>query len=85
MQALTDGSSPKDAQPLVTIDLGDERSRWRYTCPRGHRNWERVNSHGWCEACARDLGHNDDADPEFWELIDAKTGTRIPWSRVIFE
>jgi hypothetical protein len=85
MPLRTDGSSPADAAARVRIDWGDELDRWRYTCPQGHRDWEPTNSHAWCAACAQAIGHNPDADPEFYELLDQRTGETVPWSRVIIE
>ncbi|SHG77794.1 hypothetical protein [Halobaculum gomorrense] len=50
------------------INLDDQIDRWRYTCPRGHRNWEATNNHFWCCECARQKG----VDGVFHELRDAK-------------
>ena len=52
---------------------GDE-SKHRYRCPAGHTSWERINSHAWCHACAKALRNGADADPEWHELLDTKTG-----------
>lgn len=60
---------------LTTIDLDDEADRWRYVCPRGHRDWEPTNFHFWCSACARSM--NRTHDPEFSELTDKKTGRSL--------
>ena len=58
----------------TTIHLEDETDRWRFTCPRGHRNWEPTNRHFWCQTCSRS---HDDVDPAFDALHDAKTGESI--------
>ncbi|ADQ68468.1 hypothetical protein C499_08592 [Halogeometricum borinquense DSM 11551] len=57
---------------LTTIELEDDVDRWRYVCPRGHRDWEPTNNHFWCAACART--YHDDIDPEFQELRDRRDG-----------
>lgn len=49
-----------------------EKARWR--CPAGHTAWERTNQHIWCHSCAKEIAHNPDADPEWYELVDMKTG-----------
>jgi len=76
-----DGSSPLDAQ-RVTVDRSDEIDRMRYRCPNGHINWDRTNSHIWCQSCSRASEHDDSVDPEHWEIIDERTGETIPWSAV---
>lgn len=58
----------------TTIHLENDTDRWRYTCPRGHRNWEPTNRHFWCQSCAR---AHDDPDPTFYELTDATTGEQL--------
>lgn len=59
-----------DSEP-ITIHIDDDVDRWRFVCPRGHRNWEPVDGHFWCQSCARlsDPG----VDPTFTELKDEKT------------
>lgn len=64
------------------ISLESDADRWRYVCPRGHRSWEVTNFHFWCQQCAR---AHDDADPEFSELHDLKTGASIPRERLTIE
>lgn len=69
--------SPRSSARAVmstTIHLEDEADRWRYTCPRGHRNWEPTNRHFFCQSCSRS---HDDVDPAFDALLDAKTGEAI--------
>ncbi|MFC7044670.1 hypothetical protein ACFQH6_03895 [Halobacteriaceae archaeon GCM10025711] len=63
----------------VTIDTRNSADRWRYTCPNGHRNWEAVNNHFWCQSCAQ---RNWTEDPEFADLHDVKTGERVARERV---
>lgn len=70
------------SQGVTTIDLDDEADRWRFVCPRGHRDWEPTNYHFWCAACARAL---DDVDPEFEELTDKKTGRSLEREEVLLE
>jgi hypothetical protein len=53
---------------LVRIE--NAADRWRFTCPRGHRDWEPTNHHFWCAACAR----MDDVDGVFDELRDVRDG-----------
>lgn len=79
---LPDGSSLSDRHPTVEIDLTDWADRARYTCPRGHRNWDRTNNHIWCQSCARESRQDERVTPEYYELRDAKTGEAVPWSAV---
>jgi len=81
-ELLTDGSALEDAQPRVVIDRTVEAERWRYRCPRGHVNWDRTNSHLWCQGCRRQAEAGDDVDPEWYEIVDEQTGEKIPWSAV---
>lgn len=59
---------------MPTIRLDDETDRWRWRCPRGHRNWEPTNHHFWCQTCAQATEHDDDVDPTFEELRDGSSG-----------
>jgi len=68
------------SKTVMTIDLDESADRWRFVCPRGHRDWEPTNYHFWCAACARSLA--DDVDPEFDELKDKKTGRTLGRSEV---
>jgi hypothetical protein len=62
---------------------GDE-PKHRYQCPAGHVSWERVNSHVWCHACARELETAaTDVDPEWDVLVDTQTKTEEPVSKLI--
>jgi regulation of enolase protein 1 (concanavalin A-like superfamily) len=81
-QTVTDGSSIEDAPEAVEIDLQDPTDRWRYTCPVGHRDFSRTNNHVWCYPCARAAEQGVDVDPEYYELLDQKSGETIPWSAV---
>jgi len=65
-QALTAMS----ANEKKTVRIEDENDRWRFTCPRGHRDWEPTNHHFWCAKCARLQG----IDGVFHQLRDRKTG-----------
>lgn len=79
-----DGSSVHDRRPTVTISTkGHEK--WRYRCPQGHCNWDRTNNHGWCPECAAAAAQGVDVDPEFWFVVDQKTGEEIAWERLEFE
>jgi len=75
-----------DAHETTEIDRGDEPYRWR--CPNGHSSWDRTNNHVHCPSCRRAL-ENDSwlkvQEAEHWEIVDAKTGERIPYSAVEFE
>lgn len=56
-----------------TVEIEDRHDRWRFTCPRRHRDWEPTNHHFWCAACAR----SDGVDGTFAELRDRMTGRLI--------
>lgn len=60
---------------------GDE-PKARYECPAGHKSWERINDHAWCHACSRDCAANDDADPEWYDLVDTRTGERVAFAEL---
>lgn len=81
-----DGSAKTDAHPTVTVDLSNELERWRYTCPRGHfgGSWSPTNSHIYCNGCRRQMDAGEDVSPEHYELVDTKTGERIPYSAFEF-
>ncbi|WP_323190775.1 hypothetical protein [Halostella sp. PRR32] len=55
----------------TTIRLDDDVDRWKWVCPRGHRQWEPVNHHFWCASCARQT--NEDAEPTFTALRNRAT------------
>lgn len=57
------GMSGKEA-----VRIESRSDRWRFVCPRGHRDWEPTNHHFWCAACAR----RDDVDGVFYELHDRR-------------
>jgi hypothetical protein len=59
----------------MTIQVTDEIDRWKWVCPRGHRQWEPTNHHFWCATCAR--ANDDEAEPEFDELRNKKTGETV--------
>lgn len=77
-----DGSAPADRHQTVVIDRDDPADRWRYTCPRGHRNWTPTNRHIWCQSCARQHAHEQAVDPEHHMVVDRRTGREIPWHAV---
>jgi Fe2+ or Zn2+ uptake regulation protein len=58
------------ADEKKTVRIEDENDRWRFTCPRGHRDWEPTNHHFWCVTCARAEG----VDGVFHELRDKTNG-----------
>lgn len=82
MSLRCDGSAQADVRPVVTIDRSDAVERQRYRCPNGHINWDRTNSHIWCQSCSRASRQNAAIDPEHWEIVDEKTGETIAWDRV---
>jgi hypothetical protein len=67
------GVATREDDELTIIELDDELDRWKWVCPRGHRDWEPTNRHFWCASCARSY----DVDPEFSELHNRKTGERL--------
>lgn len=78
---MGDGSALADRRETVEIDReGPDRYRWR--CPRGHVNWDRTNNHIWCQQCRRQAEAGEDVDPEWFEIVDEKTGEEIPWSAI---
>lgn len=81
-ELVTDGSARADAPERVTIDRRTDADRWRYRCPRGHTDWDRTNNHIWCRGCRRQAEAGEDVDPEWYELVDERTGETIPWSAV---
>jgi len=58
------------ADEKKTVRIEDENDRWRFTCPRGHRDWEPTNHHFWCVSCARAEG----VDGSFNQLRDRRSG-----------
>jgi len=80
--ARTDGSAAADAVRRVEIDTTNAAERWRYRCPRGHRDWAPTNNHVWCKGCRRQAETGEEVDPEWYKLVDAKTDRSIPWSAV---
>jgi hypothetical protein len=79
---LADGSAVQDRRAKVEIDRTNKADRWRYRCPRGHTNWAQTNSHLWCQSCRRQAEAGEDVDPEWYEIVDERTGEKIPWSAV---
>jgi len=79
---LADGSSRLDSHPTVRIDRAADEDRWRFTCPNGHTDWDRTNSHIWCRSCCHAAEHGADVHPEHYELLDKKSGELVPWSAV---
>lgn len=64
----------------IAIDLDDPLDRYRFTCPRGHTDWQRTDGHFWCRSCANGW----DVDPVFLELTDRKTREQLARDRVEF-
>lgn len=54
----------------ATVRIENQRDRWRFTCPNGHRSWEPTNDHFYCQQCYK-LGG---VEPAFEQLRDRKTG-----------
>ena len=77
----TDGSAEADVGGRVEIDRTDDLDRMRYRCPNNHTRWVPTNNHLFCHSCSQvaDAG----VGPEYYELLDKKTGEEIPWSRVV--
>lgn len=73
-------SVSKTGPTPISIDLSDPLDRYRFTCPRGHTDWERTNSHFWCRSCANGW----DVDPVFNELTDRKTRELVERDRIQF-
>jgi len=69
-------------QDVVQIEAGPEK--WRYTCPEGHKNWRVTNGKLECKTCVRHADAGEDVDPVFTELVDNRTGERIPRERIEF-
>ena len=82
LELSADGSAETDAGDRVVIDRENPDDRWRYRCPNNHTRWVPTNNHVYCSSCASvaDSGEG----PEYWRVLDAKTGEEIPWSRVVF-
>lgn len=78
----SDGSAEADARNRVIINRESEADRWRYRCPNNHTRWSPTNNHIYCTSCASQSDPGD--GPEYWTLLDTKTGKEIPWSRVVF-
>lgn len=76
-----DGSAQADAGATVEIDSTDEIERMRYRCPNNHTRWVPTNNHVYCHSCA-DLADPRDG-PEYYEILDKKTGELISWARVV--
>lgn len=74
--ASDDASGDRDG--TVVVDRDDPTARWRWRCPNGHCDWEPTNGHLWCATCAS----MPDVDPEYWELLDTRTGERVSWAAV---
>lgn len=66
----------------VTIDAGDDASRWRWTCPVGHVGWQpAADGTIWCQSCDR----HRDRDPYHDQLHDKRTGDAVPVAEVVYE
>lgn len=68
-------------EPIV-IDRSKDADRWRYVCPNGHTSWDLTNSHLWCVTCAQAAEHDDEINPEHYELLDKSENKLIPWESV---
>lgn len=79
---IADGSAAADSRPIVEIDRSNDATRYRYTCPEGHVDWSPTNSHAWCYSCSRIAEQGHDVDPEFYAVVDQKTGEKVSWTRV---
>lgn len=72
----------RDGDKAVEIDRSNPAERYRWTCPRGHTSWSPTNSHLLCASCSRQSEQGDDVSPEWYELLDQKTGELVPYSQV---
>ncbi|WP_128478070.1 hypothetical protein [Halorussus pelagicus] len=63
-------------EPIVR--LNNDTSRWRWACPRGHRNWEATNDHVWCQTCARQRG-----DGHYHRLLDKRSGDLVARAQLV--
>ena len=77
----TDGSADADVRDRIVIDRDDDLDRMRYRCPNNHTRWVPTNNHLYCHSCAQvaDAGPG----PEYYDLLDVKTGETISWGRVV--
>lgn len=48
--------------------------KWRFTCPRGHTNWEMHVNVFWCSECAR---HGAGKNGSYAHLEDRKRGEQV--------
>jgi hypothetical protein len=74
--------TPDADDATVEIDRSEFADRARYTCPRGHMDWDKTNNHIWCRGCRRQADAGEDVDPEYYVVYDKKTDSEIPWDKV---
>ena len=80
MPGIADGSAEADSElETVVVDTQDPVTRWRWSCPNGHRTVEPTNGGVWCRSCARDA---DVDDPHHHELLDKRENETVPWGVV---
>lgn len=77
------GVQTQPSGAVLTINSSNDIERWRFVCPNGHTQWEPTNNHWWCRECAN--SHDPDATPEFYELLDRKTGETFERDEVRIE
>ncbi|MFC7044127.1 hypothetical protein ACFQH6_00735 [Halobacteriaceae archaeon GCM10025711] len=63
----------------VQIDTRDPADRWRYTCPKGHRNWEPSSDGFHCRTCDERPWFDQAV---FDDLRDERTGNLVPRRRI---
>lgn len=82
---VDDGFDGQDGGEVVIISR-DGPSRYRWTCPFGHTNWEPTGDHIWCRECAKNQPvRGPAADGRHWQLVDKKDRRTIPWRCVEVE
>ena len=68
------------SQVIHTIRVDNETDRWKWVCPQGHRNWEPINNHFWCQSCAQFW--RETVEPEFDELVNMQTDETVPRDQI---
>lgn len=78
MSQTEDGPRTHD---VVQINA-TQQDKWRYRCPRRHSDWHVINGVLLCRTCQRHANNGKQVDPNFREVLDTKTGDRIPRDRI---
>lgn len=81
--ARRNGARIAESDREARIDRSKTVERYRYTCPNGHIDWARTNSHLWCRGCRRRNESGDtEIDPEHHAILDKREDVLIPWDQV---